>query len=64
MIACLTGGLFVHFGKRRMMLVANVILMIGVSLRMVDNLVVISIGTFFMGIGAGAFTVFCPKYSK
>jgi len=46
------------------MLVANVILLIGVSLRMVDNLTVICVGTFFMGVGAGAFTVFCPKYSK
>ena len=64
MISCLTGANFLKYGKRRMIGVANIILLIGVSMRMVDNLAVICVGTLFMGIGAGAFTVFCPKYSK
>jgi len=62
MISCLTGANFLKYGKRRMIGVANIILLIGVSMRMVDNLAVICVGTLFMGIGAGAFTVFCPKY--
>jgi cyanate permease len=64
MIAALFGSLFVKYGKFNMILVSNVITIVGSGLRMVDNMYVISVGTLLIGLGCGAFTVYCPKYCK
>ena len=62
MVAALFGSLFVKYGKFNMILVANAITLVGSGMRMVNNMYVISFGTFLIGLGSGAFTVYCPAY--
>jgi len=62
MIAALFGSLFVKYGKFNMILVSNAITLLGSAMRLIDNMYVISAGTFLIGLGSGAFTIYCPKY--
>ena len=43
-------------------MLANVILIIGVSITLINNFILLCIGRFIYGVSVGAFSVFCPKY--
>ena len=61
-IGALFSGAFTKYGKKRMILVLNIILLIAIGICMVNNIYVITFGRFFWGLAAGSFTVMCPKY--
>ena len=62
MTGALGAGVFVKYGKLKMILVLNVILMISVGFCMIQNIYVIAVARFFWGMCAGSYSVFCPKY--
>jgi len=43
-------------------MITNVIVVIGCSLTLINNLLSLYAGRFLYGIAAGCFSVFCPKY--
>lgn len=62
MTSALGAGYLVGYGKWKMILLTNVLIVAGVALCMIDNSFVILFGRFIWGMASGAFTVFCPKY--
>jgi len=45
-----------------MILANNVVVVVGAGICMFDNFIVICIGRFILGMSAGAFSVFTPKF--
>ena len=62
MIGALVSGQFVRYGKLRMLLILNGILLTSIAACMIENIYVIATARFFWGIVAGSVTVFVPKY--
>lgn len=62
MTSALGAGYLVSYGKWRMILLSNLLIVIGISICLIDNVYAIAFGRFIWGMAAGAFTVFCPKY--
>jgi MFS family permease len=62
MTACLCAPSLMGFGKWRMILATNIVVIVGAGVCMVNNFYVICIGRFILGMSAGAFTVFVPKF--
>ena len=62
MIGSLSAGSFTKYGKKRMILVLDFILLTSIAICMVNNILVITFGRFFWGLCAGSFSVMCPKY--
>lgn len=56
------GSLLKH-GKRRIILLMNLLLIISVGVCMIPNLYVVVVGRFFWGISFGVFSVACPKFN-
>lgn len=62
MVGALCAGSFVKYGKLKMILVLNGILLVSIGVCMVENIYVIAVARFFWGLCAGSYSVFCPKY--
>lgn len=43
-------------------MIANAVLIVGVSLTLVDHFHALCVGRFIYGLSVGGFSVFCPKY--
>jgi MFS family permease len=61
-LSALSTGYFMKFGKLTMFHIMNLLVIIGSSLSLVDNMYVICIARFFFGIAAGGMTVYSPNY--
>lgn len=61
-IGSLTAGPFVKFGKKNCIHVANLIVILGAGLTLVQMKEVLVAGRFIYGLAAGTFTVFVPSY--
>ena len=46
--------------KRTLLLLANVVMIIGSVLTLIDNIYLISVGKLVFGIAIGQFSVYCP----
>ena len=62
MVGALCSGSVVKYGKLKMILILNVILIVSIGACMIENIYVIATGRFFWGLCAGSFSVVCPKY--
>ena len=62
MVGALGSGSFAKYGKLKMILVLNAILVVSVGFCMIENIYVIAVARFFWGMCAGSYSVFCPKY--
>ena len=60
MISSLSASFYLKYGKRNMILVMNVFVVIGTGACMLENMIAISVGRFIFGAAAGAFSVMCP----
>ena len=54
---------FMKFGKLRMILVLNMILILSLLVCMMNNILLICVGRFFWGVAIGSFSVVCGKYT-
>ena len=61
-VGSLTAGPFARFGKKTCIHVANLILIIGCGLTLVQYKEVVVAGRFFFGLSAGAYSVFVPIF--
>jgi SP family facilitated glucose transporter-like MFS transporter 8 len=61
-ISTLLGSVLVKFGKWKMIIIMNILVIIGYGITMYDNMYVIAAGRFVLGFGAGGFSVYCPKF--
>jgi MFS family permease len=52
------------YGKWNMIVATNLFILVGIAVSMVDNNIVIILGRFIFGMAAGAFSVFCPKFTS
>ena len=57
-------GPFLKYGKLRLMLAMNVLMVIGIAICMINKLWVICLGRFIWGITVGTFSVICAKYNN
>jgi len=64
MTSTFAGSVLVKFGKWNMIIIMNILVIIGSGITMVDNMIVIAVGRFVLGLGAGGFSVYCPKFGK
>ena len=62
MTGALFSGAFTKYGKMKMILVLDVILLAVIGICMINDIVVIAFGRFFWGLCAGSLSVMCPKY--
>ena len=68
---CMSGGVigalisepFIKFGKLRIMLYLNIILVVAILICMISHIWVICVGRFFWGVSLGSFSVMCSKYN-
>jgi MFS family permease len=61
-IGSLTAGPFVKYGKKNCIHIANLIVIIGAALTLVQKKEILVVGRFLYGLAAGSFTVFVPSY--
>ena len=60
-IGCLLAGKLFNFGKKRIVMIFQIICVVGCLLSLISlNLVTIIIGRFIFGISAGIFVTICP----
>ena len=62
-IGAYLSGSFVKFGKLRVILVTNLVLITSILVCMMNNILLICFGRFFWGFAFGIFTVVCGKYT-
>lgn len=62
MITALMAGWFIRYGKKKMILVSDILVIISSCFCLIDDINYILIGRFIFGLAAGAFTVFVPKF--
>jgi MFS family permease len=60
-IGALFGGPVLAVGRWNSIFLSNILIVTGSGLTLVDNFIVLLIGRFIYGLGAGSFNVFCPK---
>lgn len=61
-VGCLTTGPLVVIGKKNCIHLANLVLIIGCSLTLVQVKEVVAVGRFLFGLAGGSFTVFVPSF--
>ena len=61
-IGALLIGFLTKYGKLKMIKYANVLMIIGIAICMVDNPTIIAVGRFVWGMAAGALCVLCPLF--
>ena len=62
-IGAISSGSLMKFGKLRVILTMNLILIASIMVCMLNNMLLICFGRFFWGFVFGAFTVICGKYT-
>merc|ERR1712110_1160838 len=64
MIGSLSAGFFTKYGKLRMILIINLLIIISVAICMISTQLIwlVAIGRFFWGFCAGSASVYCPKF--
>lgn len=63
MTGALSCGSFMKYGKRKIILMMNFLLIISAAVCQINNLTVIAIARFFWGLSFGVFSVACPKFN-
>ena len=53
---------FIKYGKLKMILILNGVLVAAIGVCMIENIFVIAFGRFVWGICAGSYSVFVPNY--
>jgi len=61
-IGALCSGAIAFIGRWKCLLIANLILVIGVILTLVNEFWALCVGRFIYGISVGSFSVFCPLF--
>ena len=61
-IGAILCGSFMKFGKLRVILIMNLILILSIIVCMMNNILIICVGRFFWGFTFGSFSVLCGKY--
>lgn len=62
MISAFTAGNFIKYGKWRMIMLTNCVLIVASGMCLINNFAVILIGRFFWGLSAGAMNTFTPAF--
>ena len=62
MCGALFSGAFTKYGKKNMIIVLDVLLLIVIGICMIRHIYVIAFGRFWWGLCAGSLSVMCPKY--
>ena len=62
MLGALFSGAFTKYGKRKVIVILDLVLLASIGVCMVNRMVTICIGRFFWGVCAGSMSVMCPKY--
>jgi MFS family permease len=62
MISSTAGGSLAKYGKRKMIFLMSIIMSIGVAFSMFNNMIMITLGRFIIGLGAGGFCSYSPAY--
>ena len=62
MLGALFSGAFTKYGKKKMIIILDLILLASIGTCMVNNIWVISFGRLWWGVCAGSMSVMCPKY--
>lgn len=61
-IGALFSGTLSYLGKWNCIMIANGLLVFGVSLTLINEFWVLCVGRVFYGISVGGFSVYCPKF--
>ena len=61
-IGAFGSGYFSKYGKKRVIIAANLFVVVGLSITMIEDTIVIIIGRFIYGISAGIFSVYVPGF--
>ena len=61
-IGGISGGVLAGIGRRKAIIVLDVIIAIGVGISLIKSFPAILVGRFIFGIGGGALLVICPKF--
>lgn len=62
MVGALGSGPLLSYGRWNCIIGANLIVILGSAVCMIDNSIVILIGRLILGFSTGAFSVFCNKF--
>ena len=62
MISSLSSGFLMNYGKRNVLLMTNLVLIVGSGLSQIILVCVQVIGRFIWGMACGVFTVLVPKF--
>merc|ERR1712166_434067 len=62
MVSAFMAGNFIRYGKWRMIIISNLVLMSAIILCLVGNFWIILVGRFIWGLSAGSFNCYVPAY--
>lgn len=62
MIAAFTAGNFIKYGKWRMIIISEMLLIVSAGLCLINNYWIIFVGRFFWGMTAGALNCYTPAF--
>jgi cyanate permease len=62
MITSLSSGFLMKYGKSKLLLFTNLVLVIGNCMSLIENIPLQLIGRFIWGMAAGVYTVLVPKF--
>jgi MFS family permease len=61
-VGALSSGPLTRFGKKNCIHFANIVLIVGCGLTLIQNIYIVVVGRFLFGLAAGSFTVFVPSF--
>jgi len=62
MIACLSVGPLMRYGKWNIILATNLMFLVAIGLMMINSVGLFLFARFLYGMTSGTFTVVCPKF--
>ena len=62
MISSLLAGWFIKYGKTKMLLLCDLLVIVSTTICLFDGWILICVGRFMLGLAVGSFTVFVPKF--
>lgn len=62
MIGALTSGKLMQYGRRKLLIIASLISIVGVGITLVTNEIAICVGRLIWGLGCGVYSVVIPRY--
>ena len=61
-IGALTAGVFIGYGKRRMIMMVHVLMLMGYAFTIYAELWAVFVGRILLGLGVGSYCVYCIKF--